>query len=66
MRAKQERYTPKERISTLRLLEKNNFNYLKTEKLSGVSRTTIKRWEKQYGAEVFSGKSTAELALKEL
>jgi len=64
MRAKQERYTPNVRISTLRILEKNNFNYLKTEKLTGVSRSTIKKWEKQCGAEVFSGKSPAEVALR--
>lgn len=66
MAIKQKKYTHKVKISTLRLLEKNDFNYLKTEKLTGVSRSTIKKWETQFGSEVFSGKSPVEVALKEV
>lgn len=66
MKTKQTRYTPKVRISTLRLLEKNDFNFLRTEKLTGVSRSTIKKWKAQYGEEVFTGASPTEQALKEV
>ncbi|MBN1180840.1 MAG: hypothetical protein JXB49_01035 [Bacteroidales bacterium] len=66
MRSKQERHTTKERISALRILEKNNFNYLRTQKMTGISRSTIKKWEQKYGAEVFSGRSPAEQALEEV
>jgi hypothetical protein len=62
----QKTYTHKVKLSTLRLLEKNDFNYLKTEKLTCVSRSTLKKWQIQYGTEVFSGKSPAEVALKEI
>jgi hypothetical protein len=66
MKIEQKKYTHKVKVSTLRLLEKNDFNYLKTEKLTGVSRSTIKKWESQFGPEVFSGKSPGEVALKEV
>jgi hypothetical protein len=66
MKIEQKKYTQKVKLSTLRLLEKNDFNYLKTEKLTGVSRSTIKKWKAQFGSEVFTGKSPAEVALKEV
>ena len=62
----QKKYTHKVKLNTLRLLEKNDFNYLRTEKLTGVSRSTLKKWEAQFGAEVFSNKSPKEIALKEV
>jgi hypothetical protein len=38
---------------TLKLLEYNNFNYLQTSRETNIHRTTIKRWEKLYGGDVF-------------
>lgn len=66
MKIEQKKYTQKVKISTLRLLEKNDFNYLKTEKLTKVGRSTIKRWEAQLGDVVYSGKSPSEIALVEV
>lgn len=66
MKIEQKRYTRKSKVSTLRILEKNDFNYLKTEILTGVCRSTIKKWEASYGEEVFSGISPNELALQEV
>jgi len=66
MNVKQKKYTYKVKVSTLRILEKNDFNYLRTEKLTGVSRSTIKKWQVQYGEEVFTGVSPNEQALKEV
>jgi hypothetical protein len=60
------RHNHNQRIKVLRLLERNDFNYLKTHRESGVSRETIKRWEKVYGKEVFHGKSPTEEALIEI
>jgi transcriptional regulator with XRE-family HTH domain len=64
MQAKQERHTHKARISALRILEQNNFDYQKTAKLTGFSCSTIKKWEKQFGAEVFTGKPPEEVTFK--
>jgi transcriptional regulator with XRE-family HTH domain len=66
MSVKQKKYTHKVKLSTLRILEKNDYNYLKTEKHTGVSRSTIKKWEAAYGVEVFSGASPTEVALQEV
>lgn len=66
MKTKQRKYTYKLKISTLRILEKNDFNYLRTEKLTGVSRSTIKKWQAQYGEKVFTGISPTEQVLKEV
>ena len=66
MKIEQKKYTYKVKVGTLRILEKNDFNYLKTEKLSGVSRSTIKKWKAQYGEKVFTGISPNEQALKEV
>jgi predicted transcriptional regulator len=66
MDVKQKKYSYKVKLSTLRILEKNDFNYLRTEKQTGISRSTFKKWEGEYGAEVFSGKSPKEVALKEV
>jgi hypothetical protein len=66
MNVNQKKYTHKVKVSTLRILEKNGFNYLRTEKITGVSRSTIKKWEAQYGAEVFSGKSPVKVAFKKI
>jgi len=66
MKIAQKKYTYKSKVSTLRLLEKNDFSFLKTEKLTGVSRSTIKRWQILYGEKAFIGISTTEQALKEV
>lgn len=66
MKIAQKKYTKSVKLSTLRILQKNDFNYLKTEKSTGVSRASIKKWENDLGAEVFSGKSPAEEALAEI
>lgn len=66
MNVKQKKYTYKVKVSTLRILEKNDFNYLRTEKLTGVSRSTIKKWQAQYGEKVFTGISPTEQVLKEV
>jgi transcriptional regulator with XRE-family HTH domain len=66
MKIAQKKYTQSVKLSTLRILQKNDFNYLKTEKSTGVSRSTIKKWEIDLGTEVFSGKSPAEEALAEI
>jgi transcriptional regulator with XRE-family HTH domain len=66
MKIQQKKYSQKAKLSALRLLEKNDFNYLKTAKLTGVNRSTLKKWEAQYGAEVFSGISPTEQALQEV
>jgi len=66
MTREKKQYTKASKIGTLRILEKNDFNYLQTQKLTGVSRSTIKNWEKELGAEVFSGISPVEQVLKEV
>lgn len=66
MKTRQEQYRPEVRISTLKILERNNFNYLKSSKLTGISRSTIKHWEKQYGAETFSKESPVAKALRQV
>jgi hypothetical protein len=63
MKIAQKKYTESMKLSTLRILQKNDYNYLKSEKLTGVSRKTIKKWEISLGAELLSGKSPAEEAL---
>lgn len=63
---KHKKYTQKMKIGILKILERNNFNYLQTSKLTNVTRATLKKWVVQYGPEVFSGKSPAEVALKEV
>jgi hypothetical protein len=65
-RNKTRHYSHTEKIRTLRLLEKNDFNYLRTEKQSGITRKTIKQWEEQYGTEVFLKGSPTETALQEV
>ena len=65
-RNKTKNYSHTEKIRTLRLLEKNDFNYLRTEKQSGITRKTIKQWEEQYGTEVFLKGSPTETALKQV
>jgi hypothetical protein len=60
----QKRYTRRAKILTLRILEQNDFIFLKTEKVTGIRRQTIKTWVDLYGHEVFSGKSPSEQALE--
>jgi hypothetical protein len=60
----QKRYTHTAKVTTLRILEKNDFIFLKTEKLTGIRRQTIKVWAEVYGPDVFSGTSPLEQALK--
>jgi hypothetical protein len=59
-------YSHSDKIKVLRILEKNNFNYLQTEKATGVTRKTIKGWEASYGCEVFLGKTPTLQALEEI
>lgn len=66
MKIAQNKYTHSVKLSTLRILQKNDFNYLKTEKSTGVSRSTIKKWSSKLGSEIFSGKSPAEEALAKI
>lgn len=60
------RYKHAEIIRALRLLEGNNFNYLRTAKQLSLSRKTLKAWEKKYGPEIFSNQSPKEEALAEI
>lgn len=64
MKTEQEGYTSKSRIRALRIFDYNNFNYLRTEKLTGIFRFALNKREAQYSKEVFIRKSPAELALK--
>jgi hypothetical protein len=66
MKIAQKKYTHSVKLSTLRILQKNDFNYLKTEKSTGVSRSTIKKWQNNLGPKVFSGKSPSEEALAKI
>lgn len=52
------------KVTTLRILERNDFIFLKTEKLTGIRRQTIKVWAEVYGPDVFSGTSPLEQALE--
>lgn len=60
------RYDYTEKVKTLRILESQSFNYLKTSQLTKIARPTLRRWEKMYGTDVFKGKSPTEEALAEI
>jgi histidyl-tRNA synthetase len=60
----QKRYIYRVKVLTLRILEQNDFIFLKTEKETGISRQTIKVWSEMYGADVFTNKSPIEVALE--
>jgi hypothetical protein len=60
------RYTYEEKVKTLRILESNSFNYLKTSHQTIIARPTLARWVQLYGKEVFKGKSPTEEALVEI
>ena len=60
------RHSHTQKIRILRLLERNNFNYMLTSKQNGIARPTLKRWENLYGKEVFGGKSPTAEALAEV
>lgn len=64
MKTSQKRYNMQVITQTLRVLEKNNFVLLKTEKLTGITRQTIKIWASEYGSKVFSGKAPFQEALE--
>lgn len=66
MTIQQKRYTEKAKITALRLLQKNDYNFLKTEKLTGINRVTLKKWSSQYGNDVFSADSPIEQALQQV
>lgn len=55
MKIEQKKYSSSMKVSTLRILQRNDFNYLKTEKATGVSRSTIKKWQDKLGASVLAG-----------
>jgi hypothetical protein len=59
-------YSHHQKITSLRLLESNNFNFLRTSKETKIARRTLHTWEKLYGKEVFSGKNPTEAALVEI
>jgi len=42
-------YTLEEKIDVLKVLVRNKYNYLKTERETGIYRSTLKRWEKKHG-----------------
>lgn len=60
----QKRYSHTSKVTTLRILEQNDYIFLKTEKLTGIRRQTIKVWAELYGPDVFSGNSPLEQALE--
>jgi hypothetical protein len=60
----QKRYTYPVKIATLKILEQNDYIFLKTEKLTGIKRQTIKVWAEKHGPDVFAGNSPLELALE--
>lgn len=62
----QKRYSYTSKIATLRLLEQNEYSFLKTEKVTGIKRQTIKIWADKFGADVFSGNSPFDKALEEV
>jgi len=60
----QKRYSQASKVATLRILERNDYVFLRTEKLTGIRRQTIKVWAEIYGPDVFSGNSPLEQALE--
>jgi hypothetical protein len=62
----QKRYSYTSKIATLRLLEQNEYSFLKTEKVTGIRRQTIKVWANKFGADVFTGNSPFDQALEEV
>lgn len=57
MNIEQNKHTYKVKVSILRILEKNDFNYLRTEKLTAGSRSTIKNCYAQDKKEMIAGVS---------
>jgi hypothetical protein len=60
----QAKYTYGEKVSALKVLERNDYNLLKTERICGISRPTLRRWKEQLGSVVFTGASPIEEALQ--
>jgi hypothetical protein len=58
------KYTYSEKVSILKILERNDYNLLKTERTCGISRPTLRRWKEQLGPMVFTGVSPIEEALQ--
>jgi len=46
------RYTDKDKVRVLKLLQMNDFNYSKTSKATGIRYETLKKWQNQMGEEV--------------
>jgi hypothetical protein len=46
-------YSYKEKVTALGILEKNDFNYLKTSKILKVNVDTLRSWANKYGNDVF-------------
>lgn len=62
----QAKYTYTEKVSILKVLERNSYNLLKTERMCGISRPTLRRWKEQLGPMVFTGVSPIEEALQQV
>lgn len=59
-------YTEKDRIAALRILRQNSYNFLNTQRITGISRQTLRRWNEELGEKVESVPSPIEVALKEV
>lgn len=60
------KYTYSEKVSILKILERNDYNLLKTERTCGISRPTLRRWKEQLGPMVFTSVSPIEEALQQV
>jgi hypothetical protein len=54
-------YSLEEKIRILKVLEINNFNYLKTQRDTGLHPITVKAWREKYGDKVFKKNQIEEI-----
>ncbi len=52
-------YTVEEKVSAIKVLQENGYNLNKTAVQTGVSRSSLMAWSKQYGKEALEGDSVA-------
>lgn len=57
-------YTTEHIVKVLKMYEKNSNNLKKTERDSGVSRPTIRRWVEQFGKQVFNHNHMEDVVYK--
>ncbi len=55
---KKRSYSEAEKITILKILEKNDFNVSKTAQKTNISRSNIKRWREELGDKVFTTQPT--------